>query len=216
MNKLQQLIRELCPDGAESLKIVNCVKPVYNIKWKEHPNELFHYIDLASVDRDTHTILDTQIIGETTAPSRAQQIIQTNDILFGATRPMLKRYYYVTDEYNGDICSTGFCVLRPDTSIILPRWLYYTISSDKFFSHVEKLQRGTSYPAISDTDVKSFYMLVPPLEVQYEIVRILDSLTELTDELTARLTAELTARKKQYEYYRDKLLTMVEPQHPET
>ena len=49
---------------------------------------------------------------------------------------------------------------------------------------------------------------VPPLDVQREIVRILDNFTELTAGLTAELTAELTARKKQYEYYRDKLLTV--------
>lgn len=48
---------------------------------------------------------------------------------------------------------------------------------------------------------------VPPLPVQREIVRILDNFTELTAEITAELTAELTARKKQYEYYRDRLLT---------
>lgn len=48
---------------------------------------------------------------------------------------------------------------------------------------------------------------VPPIPVQEEIVRILDSFTELTAELTTELTTELTARKKQYEYYRDKLLT---------
>ena len=45
---------------------------------------------------------------------------------------------------------------------------------------------------------------VPPIPVQEEIVRVLDSFTKLT----AELTAELTARKKQYEYYRDSLLTI--------
>lgn len=48
---------------------------------------------------------------------------------------------------------------------------------------------------------------VPPLEVQREIVHILDSFTLLTAELTAEFTAELTARRKQYEFYRNKLLS---------
>ncbi len=47
-------------------------------------------------------------------------------------------------------------------------------------------------------------MPVPPLEVQVEIVRILDTFTNYT----AKLTAELAARKQQYEYYRDKLLNI--------
>lgn len=49
---------------------------------------------------------------------------------------------------------------------------------------------------------------LPPIEVQREIVRILDDFTEQTEQLKASLTAELTARKKQYEYYRDKLLAL--------
>ena len=51
--------------------------------------------------------------------------------------------------------------------------------------------------------IKAIRVPLPPIEVQREIVRILDNFTELT----AELTAELSARKKQYEYYRDKLLT---------
>jgi type I restriction enzyme S subunit len=51
---------------------------------------------------------------------------------------------------------------------------------------------------------------IPPIEIQDEIVRILDTFTELTTELTAELNAELNARKKQYNYYRDKLLTFEE------
>ena len=60
-----------------------------------------------------------------------------------------------------------------------------------------------SVPYITLPMLQSFNVPVPPLEVQREIVRILDSFTLLT----AELTAELTARKKQYEYYRDTLLT---------
>ena len=51
---------------------------------------------------------------------------------------------------------------------------------------------------------------VPPVEVQSEIVRILDCFVELKEELTKELIKELTARQKQYEYYRDKLLTFNE------
>lgn len=48
---------------------------------------------------------------------------------------------------------------------------------------------------------------VPPLPVQREIARILDNFTEITQKLTAELEAELSARKQQYEYYRNRLLT---------
>lgn len=202
MNRFDKLINTYCPDGVRYIPIGQCVGKVDTIKWKEAKGQ-YQYIDLASVDRETHQILETQVITADNAPSRAQQIVHTSDVLLGATRPMLKRYCYIEDRFDSQICSTGFCVLRAKEDIVIPRWIYHQISSTAFFAYVEKVQKGASYPAVSDVDVKAFKIPVPPIEVQREIVRVLDNFTELTEELTE----ELTARKKQYEYYRDTLLT---------
>ena len=206
MNRFDELINKYCPDGVRYTPIGQCVRKVGTIKWKE-TNGQYQYIDLASVDRDTHQISETQTINADNAPSRAQQIVHTNDVLLGATRPMLKRYCYIEDKFDNQICSTGFCVLRANDDVVLPRWIYHQISSTAFFAYVEKVQKGASYPAIADADVKAFRIPVPPIPVQREIVRILDNFTELTAELTAELTVELTARKKQYEFYRNELLS---------
>lgn len=203
MSNLEELIERLCPDGVEYKEINDCTIKVQNIKWKSYVGEDKQYIDLSSVDRERNIITETQNINADTAPSRAQQIVMKDDIILGTTRPMLKRYCIIPEKYDGEICSTGFCVLRAKTDIINPRWLYYNITTKNFFAYVEKNQQGASYPAISDTIVKAFKFPVPPLEVQREIVRILDNFTFLTTELAA----ELAARQKQYEYYRDKLLT---------
>lgn len=203
MSRLDKLIEKLCPDGAEFLTLQECTQKVKNIKWKSYSGNDKKYIDLSSVDRDLHCIMETQNINSDSAPSRAQQIVQTDDILLGTTRPMLKRYCMIPETYDNEICSTGFCVLRANTEIVLPKWIYHNIATTDFFAYVEQNQKGASYPAISDASVKAFSLPVPPLEVQREIVHILDSFTLLT----AELTAELTARKKQYEFYRNKLLT---------
>lgn len=89
MNGLEKLISELCPDGVEYLEIDKCVTKVDKINWKQSDGKKYQYIDLASVDRMTHYIYDTQTIDLYNAPSRAQQIVKTNDILLGSTRPML-------------------------------------------------------------------------------------------------------------------------------
>lgn len=203
MSNLEELIEKLCPDGVEYKEINDCTIKVQNIKWKSYVGEDKQYIDLSSVDRERNIITETQNINADTAPSRAQQIVMKDDIILGTTRPMLKRYCIIPEKYDGEICSTGFCVLRAKTDIINPRWLYHNITTKNFFAYVEKNQQGASYPAISDTIVKAFKLPVPPLEVQREIVRILDKFTFLT----AELAVELAARQKQYEYYRDLLLT---------
>ena len=206
MSRLDELIQELCPNGVEYKLIGDCVHKTSNIRWATADGS-YIYIDLTSVDRDTHKITETQTIDADYAPSRAEQIVCVGDVLFATTSPTLKRYCLIDEEYDGQICSTGFCVLRAKESLVLPRWLFHVVSSSEFYYYVEANQKGASYPAISDKEVKKYKMPVPPLPVQREIVRILDNFTELTAELITELTAELIARQKQYEYYRDLLLT---------
>lgn len=107
MSKLDELIRELCPNGVEYKPIGDCVHKTSNIKWAT-VDESYLYIDLTSVDRDTHQITETQTIDADNAPSRAQQIVLEGDVLFATTRPTLKRYCLINDEYDGQICSTRF------------------------------------------------------------------------------------------------------------
>lgn len=206
MSRLQDLINELCPDGVVYKKLGDCVQKTSNIKWKTTEGSYF-YIDLTSVDRDTHKITEIQTVNETNAPSRAQQIVHKGDVLFATTRPTLKRFCLINDKYDGQVCSTGFCVLRAKENLVIPQWLFHIVSSSEFYYYVEAKQKGASYPAISDKEVKQFEIPVPPLSVQREIVRILDNFTELTAELKEKLTKEITARKKQYEYYRDSLFS---------
>ncbi|MFT2648881.1 restriction endonuclease subunit S, partial [Helicobacter pylori] len=62
-------------------------------------------------------------------------------------------------------------------------------------------------PHVYSKDLQNFLIPIPPLEIQQEIVKILDQFSALTTDLLAGIPAEIEARKKQYEYYREKLLT---------
>jgi type I restriction enzyme S subunit len=93
---------------------------------------------------------------------------------------------------------------------VLPKWIYHNISASSFNSYIEKNQEGSAYPSISDAKVKSYKIPIPPLSEQQRIVAILDRFDALCNDLTSGLPAEIEARRKQYEYYRDKLLTFRE------
>ena len=99
-------------EGWKMVKLGDICEKIKNIKWTENSLS-FQYIDLTSVDRETDTILATQIINSKDAPSRAKQIIKEGDVLFATTRPTLKRICRIPHNYQNSICSTGFCVLRP-------------------------------------------------------------------------------------------------------
>jgi type I restriction enzyme S subunit len=181
-----------------------------NIKWKEMLGLEFHYIDLSSVNRENNQITETQIINAENAPSRAQQIVKNEDVIFGTTRPTLKRFCFITPEYDGQICSTGFCVLRANKEFILPKYLYFILTTNDFYHYVENNQEGAGYPAIPNSKVMKYQTIIPPIEEQSRIIAILDKFEKLVNDISVGLPAELKMRRQQYEYYRNKLLTFKE------
>jgi type I restriction enzyme, S subunit len=188
------------------------VLPTSNIKWR-NADRIYRYIDLTSVSLETKRISETTEITANNAPSRAQKLVEENDVIFATTRPAQQRYCLIDNEYSGEVASTGYCILRAKKDEVLPKWILYCIASNDFKIYVEENQSGSAYPAISDTKVKDFIIPIPcpdnpdrSLAIQAEIVRILDTFTALT----AELTAELSDRQKQYNYYRDRLLTFEE------
>ena len=89
-----------------------------------------------------------------------------------------------------------------DESRVLNRYLYYFYSL--FPWHVAD---GGTIARLYNDQIRQTEIPIPPLDVQQKIVSILDRFDTLTSDLTQGLPAEIAARKKQYEYYRDKLLT---------
>ena len=91
--------------------------------------------------------------------------------------------------------------IKPFDRILSSKFLYYYLLEIQgiLFS----LKKGSGVPHVYPKDVSRIFIPLPPLEIQEKIVQILDKLTDYVTELTS----ELTSRKKQYSYYRDKLLS---------
>ena len=90
--------------------------------------------------------------------------------------------------------------IKAKDKLVLTKYIYYFLLDNQ--RKIYKLQKGSGVPHVYPKDLAVFDIPIPPLDVQAEIVRILDTFTALT----AKLTAELNSREKQYQYYRDKLL----------
>lgn len=188
------------------MKLKDVCMKTSNIKWKSTTGQ-YRYIDLSSVDIQTHSIISTIEIDKMSAPSRAQQIVQEDDVIFATTRPTQMRACIIPTQYNGDICSTGYCVLRVDTKILLPRFLFFSLTVSGFKTYLSNNLTLGNYPSISNNTLLEYEVPVPSLANQQRIVTILDRFDTLTTDLTQGLPAEIEKRRQQYEYYRDKLLT---------
>ena len=88
---------------------------------------------------------------------------------------------------------------------LMTKYIYYYLTSNQ--ERIYATKKGGGVPHVHISSIDKFEIPVPPLPVQEEIVRILDRFDTLTTDITAGLPAEIEARRKQYEYYRDQLLT---------
>ena len=137
------------------------------------PNAEFEYIDVSSVSNVTFQIEATQCLKGKDAPSRARKLVRANDILFATIRPTLQRIAVVPERLDKQVCSTGYLVLRPKSGID-HRFVFYSLFTENFMGQMERLQKGASYPAVTDGQVRAQLIPVPPLPEQQRIVGILD------------------------------------------
>lgn len=105
---------------------------------------------------------------------------------------------------NGKFSVTNVCgVVDVTDDAVSTKYLFYALNRDA----PQYVNKGMGNPKLMSNVMARIRIPLPPLPVQQEIVRILDNFTELTAELNKNLEEELTARRKQYEHYRDELLT---------
>lgn len=178
MSKLQKLIQELCPDGVE-YKTLGEIATIKNGRDYKH-------LGKGNVpvygSGGIMTYVDTYVYNKPT-------------VLIPRKGSLGNLFYVDTPFWNVD---TIFYT-EVDTQQIDVKYLYYLLAKE----HLENLNKAGGVPSLTQSILNKIILPIPPLEVQNEIVRILDHFTDLA----AEMQAELQARKEQYEYYRNQLLT---------
>lgn len=135
----------------------------------------FPYIDIGSVDNQAKRITEAKQIPVTKAPSRARQLVASDDVLVSMTRPNLNAVAMVPPSLEGATASTGFDVLRSNGAIA-PAWLFLLVRSRDFVEELSSLVQGALYPAVRSTDIRDYEFLLPPLPEQRRIVTRLEKL----------------------------------------
>ena len=152
---------------------------------KDAPDQPFTYLDITSIDNKTFRVVSPKIYMGREAPSRARQKVRSGNTLFSTVRTYLKNIAMVPPEFDGEVASTGFCVLNP-THGIDRKFIFYLVLNDEFISNLNPLQRGTSYPAVRNDDVLAQEIHLPPLAEQHRIVAAIEQhLTRLDNAVAA-------------------------------
>lgn len=188
MSKLEELIEELCPNGVEYVKLKEIAQisaggdlPKNYAKGQKVPTEQYPYPIYSNGTEGgaLYGFTDSYKIEKEAVTISARGTIGYHEVRAGKFTPIVRLITMIADE-----------------SKITTKFLHYAM----YVAGIEG--ETTGIPSLTVPMLGKFTIPLPPLPVQSEIVCILDKFTELT----AELRAELTARKKQYEYYMEKLL----------
>lgn len=203
---LEKLIRELCPEGveyrelSELFKTKNGYTPSKGNKefWENGNIPWFRMDDI----RQNGGIL-SRALQNVTEKAVKGEVFPENSLIV-ATSATIGEHALITVPSLANQRFTYLLLKEEYKNKFEMRFLYYyCFKLDEYCK--SNLNQG-NFASVDMGKFSKFKFPLPPLPIQQEIVRILDTFTNLT----AELTAELTARRKQYEYYRDELLTFGE------
>jgi type I restriction enzyme S subunit len=138
------------------------------------PEKLFRYIDISAIDKDAKRITIAPEILGAEAPSRARKAVRAGDVLVSTVRPNLNAVAVVPDELDGEIASTGFCVLRASPKLAEGKFIFYRCRTPEFVNSLVAQMRGANYPAVSDGVVKRADTPLPSPKEQRRIVELLE------------------------------------------
>ena len=136
------------------------------------------------------------------APSRARRVLKRGDTIISTVRTYLKAIWYVDKDSDDMIASTGFAVLTPGKDVD-PEYLGFVIQSSAFVNHVTANSIGIAYPAIAETMLGRFSVVMPPtLAEQKTICRWIVNECQPLDDAIARADEEIKLIRE----YRDRLI----------
>lgn len=208
MTKLEQLIKELCPNGVEYKQLGDIATDIFRgagITRDQVTEEGTPCVRYGEIYTTYGIYFDTCVSHTDESTIQSKKYFEHGDILFAITGESVEDIAKSTAYVGHEKCLAGgdIVVLKHDQN---PKYLSYVLSTasaqaQKSKGKVKSKVVHSSVPAIKDIVIP-----VPPMEVQTEIVKILDEYSTSVTALQQELENELTALKKQYEYYRDLLL----------
>jgi len=171
---------------------------------KTDPDFEFRYLDIGSV-KTGRLAKELELIRFANAPSRARRVLQRGDTIISTVRTYLKAIWYVNEEAGDLIASTGFAVLTPGREVE-PEYLGYVIQSSGFVNRVTANSIGIAYPAIAETVLGRFPVVMPPtLEEQQAILAHIKAESAPLDQAIEQALTEIKLIRE----YRDRQIADV-------
>ena len=217
MSKLDEMIRELCPDGVEYVKLGTLCSLITKQTGFDYTNHIKARL-LMEPAENAVPYIQTKFFAGKNFNYQTDYYVPM-DIVEQFPKITLDEKCILFSIVGASIGNVGLfpgerkCFLGGAICVakVLPQYdvdyVYYCVESHNVQHQIRRKTKGAGQATITVEDIREFEIPLPPIEIQSEIVHTLDNYTENVVKLQNQLTAELTARQKQYTFYRNKLLT---------
>lgn len=167
-----------------------------------------YYVTIKEMDGKNITFLDKtdKVNDEALKLINKRSNLDANDVLFSGTGTIGVTYLVTKKPLNWDV-KEGIYILKPKIKIISPSYLRYILISEPFKQLYLSKISGSSVNSLPMKELKNISIPVPTMSEQLKRVEIFEKFENLVFDIKNGLPAEIEARRKQYEYYRNKLLT---------
>lgn len=209
MSRIDELVHELCPDGVEHAGVLDIADYVRGITYSKNDEDLAGEIQVLRANNitlasNTLNFEDVKRVSSHVRVREAQRL-RAGDTLICAgsgSRDHIGKVAYIREDI--DPTFGGFMAALRTTDVrVESRFLFHLLTGERFKTHLDRSLSTSTINNLNASVMRGFRVPVPPLEVQREIVRLLDKFTQLE----AELEAELEARRAQYDYYFNDLLS---------
>lgn len=159
----------------------NCIETNKQSIGKDYPFSDILYLDTGSITANRIEKLQEYTISN--APSRAKRLVEEEDIIYSSVRPNQLHYGFIKNPKDNLVVSTGFVVISCNKEKILPKYLFYYLSSDNSTEYLHSIAEASTsaYPSLKPSDIEALEIYLPPLPEQKAIASVLSSLDDKID-----------------------------------
>jgi type I restriction enzyme S subunit len=202
MNKIEELIQDLCPDGVEYKELgeVASILNGYSFKSSEYVESGIRIIRISDVQKGKVSNKDVKYYPFSLEKEIKKYLLRNGDLVMSLTGNTGR-----VAMINSSILPAGLnqrvaCIRA--NRYLLTRYLFHLFDMDEFENEAMNNSTGGGQKNLSTVWLSKYKIPIPPLPIQQEIVNILDKFTQLEEELNA----ELEARREQYDFYLNQLM----------
>lgn len=199
---------KLLNSSTKTYKLDDIAKFTYGFTDKAMDDGDARYIRITDISEDGYLLKnDSKYLNITN--ENEKYLLNKGDIIVARTGASFGKTLYFNDDYPG-IYASFLIKIDLDNSVILNRYYWHFSKSSLYWNQANNLVSRAGQPQFNSNALKKIEINLPSLEEQQKIVNILDKFELLINDISAGIPSEIELRKKQYEYYRNKLLSFEE------